>query len=151
VIGGYRSPMWPNSSKRAAVFPLHHVYARLFLGIFDINGRKANEPDYFCGRIAIDIPQLRANPEYDVTFPVRVSSFVYDRRPCGVVRVLFSLHWLSERAIATPQPSGIFETSKEAAYHTLWRSQDILHRCRHCPWTRLSRKMHASSISCYHA
>jgi hypothetical protein len=98
VIGGYRSPMWPNSSKRGAVFPLHHAYARLFLGVFDINGRKTNEPDYFCGRIAIDIPQLRPNTEYDVTFPVRVSSFVYDRRPRGVVRVRFSLHWFSERA-----------------------------------------------------
>ncbi|KAG7356782.1 hypothetical protein IV203_001468 [Nitzschia inconspicua] len=98
VIGGYRSPMWPNSAKRAAVFPLHHAYARLFLGIFDINARKANEPDFFCGRVAIDIPQLRPNTEYDVTFPLRVSAFIYDRRPRGVVRVRFSLHWFSERA-----------------------------------------------------
>jgi hypothetical protein len=98
VIGGFRSPMWPNSAKRAAVFPLHHAYARLFLGIFDVNARKVNEPDFFCGRVALDVPQLRPDTEYDITFPLRASSFIYDRRPRGVVRVRFSLHWFSERA-----------------------------------------------------
>jgi hypothetical protein len=97
IIPGARSPMWPKSSKRAAVFPLHHAYARLFIGVFDVKP-KINEPDYFCGRLAIDIPQLRPDTEYDVTFPLRVSSFIYDRRPRGVVRVRFSLHWFSERA-----------------------------------------------------
>jgi len=98
VIPGARSPMWPNSSQRAAVFPLHHAYARLFVGVFDLKARKSSEADHFCGRVAIDLPPLRPNTEYDVTFPLRVSSFVYDRRPRGVVRLRFSLHWFSERA-----------------------------------------------------
>mmetsp|Transcript_24516 Transcript_24516/g.43496 ORF Transcript_24516/g.43496 Transcript_24516/m.43496 type:complete len:1083 (+) Transcript_24516:2-3250(+) len=98
IIGGNRSPMWPNSSKRAAVFPLHHAYARLFLGVFDVRAKKSSEADYFCGRVAIDIPQLRPDTEYDITFPLRASSFIYDRRPRGVVRVRFSMHWFSERA-----------------------------------------------------
>jgi hypothetical protein len=98
IIQGARSPMWPHSSKRACVFPLHHAFARLFIGVFDVKARKNSEADHFCGRIAIDIPPLRPDTEYDVTFPLRVSSFIYDRRPRGVVRLRFSLHWFSERA-----------------------------------------------------
>lgn len=99
IIAGARSPMWPNSSKRAAVFPLHHAYARIFVGVFDVRQRKSSEADHFCGRVAIDIPPLRPDTEYDVTFPLRHSSFIYDRTPRGVVRLRFSLHWFSERAV----------------------------------------------------
>jgi len=98
TITGIRSPMWPNSAKRACVFPIHHVYAKLFIGVFDLKQKKNTEADYFCGRVAIDIPQLRPDTEYDITFPLRASSFIYDRRPRGVVRLRFSLHWFSERA-----------------------------------------------------
>lgn len=103
TITGNRSPMWPNSSKRACVFPLHHAYAKLFVGVFDVRQRKSRsrtlEADFFCGRVAIDIPQLRPDTEYDVTFPIRQSAFIYDRRPRGVVRLRFSLHWFNERAV----------------------------------------------------
>jgi len=98
IIDGNRSPMWPNSSKRAAVFPLHHAYARAFVGVFDVKQQKEREADHLCGRVAIDIPSLRPDTEYDITFPLRVSSFIYDRRPRGVVRVRFSIHWFSERS-----------------------------------------------------
>ena len=56
--------------------------------------------DHFCGRVTIDIPSLRPDMEYDITFPLRASSFIYDRRPRGVVRVRFSIHWFSPRAAA---------------------------------------------------
>jgi len=97
-IDGSRSPMWPNSSRRAAVFPLHHAYARAYIGVFDTKQAKATEADYFCGRVTIDVPSLRPDTEYDITFPLRVSSFIYDRRPRGVVRVRFSIHWFSARS-----------------------------------------------------
>ena len=93
IIQGNRSPMWPNSSKRAAVFPLHHAYARVFIGVFDVKQQKEREADHLCGRVAIDIPSLRPDTEYDITFPLRVSSFIYDKRARGVVRVRFSMHW----------------------------------------------------------
>jgi hypothetical protein len=99
IIPGARSPMFPSSAKRAAVFPLHHAYARLFIGVFDVKEKKKNEADHFSGRVAIDIPPLRPDTEYDVTFPIRASTFIYDRRPRGVVRLRFSLHWFSERAV----------------------------------------------------
>jgi hypothetical protein len=99
IIQGARSPMWPDVSKRAAVFPIHHAYARLFVGVFDVKQSKNKEADHFCGRIAIDLPPLRPDTEYDVTFPLRSSSFIYDRRARGVVRLRFSLHWFSERAV----------------------------------------------------
>ncbi|VEU43019.1 unnamed protein product [Pseudo-nitzschia multistriata] len=50
IIEGTRSPMWPNSSKRATVFPLHHAYARAFIGVFDVKQQKEKEADYLCGR-----------------------------------------------------------------------------------------------------
>lgn len=99
VLTGCRSPMFPPSCKRAAVFPIHHAYARLFIGVFDIKANKKSEQDHFCGRVAIDIPPLRPDTEYDCTFPIRTSTFIYDRRPRGVVRLRFSLHWFSERAV----------------------------------------------------
>jgi len=103
TINGNRSPMWPNSCKRACVFPLHHAYAKLFVGVFDVKQRKSRsrttEADFYCGRVCIDIPQLRPDTEYDITFPLRQSAFIYDRKPRGVVRLRFSLHWFSERAV----------------------------------------------------
>jgi hypothetical protein len=98
IIHGSRSPMWPACSKRAALFPVFHAYARLFVGIFDVTSRRNSENDLFCGRVTIDISALRPDSEYDVTLPLRGSSFIYDRQPRGVVRVRFSLHWFSERA-----------------------------------------------------
>lgn len=97
VIQGYRSPMWPCQSRRAAVFPLHHAYTQLFVGVFDSRVRKNKENDVFCGRISIDIATLRPNTIYDITFPLRASTCVYDRRKRGVIRLRFSLHWFTER------------------------------------------------------
>jgi len=98
VIQGYRSPMWPCESRRAAVFPLHHAYTQLFVGVFDSRVRKNKENDVFCGRVSIDVATLRPNTEYDITFPLRASTLAYDRRKRGVIRLRFSLHWFSERA-----------------------------------------------------
>lgn len=66
--------------------------------MFDCKSRKNKENDVFCGRIVIDIAALRPETEYDVTFPLRHSSFIYDRRPRGVIRLRFGLHWFNERA-----------------------------------------------------
>ena len=98
VIQGYRSPMWPSVSRRAAVFPLHHAYTRLYAGVFDVRARKNKENDVFCGRVCVDVSSLRPNTEYDITFPLRSSAFVYDKQKRGVLRLRFSLHWFSERA-----------------------------------------------------
>lgn len=98
VLTGYRSPMWPSVTKRAVIFPLYHAYVQLFVGVFDIKTRTNKENDHFCGRVCLDMAALRSDTEYDVTLPLRASSFVYDRRKRGVIRLRFSLHWFSERA-----------------------------------------------------
>lgn len=98
IIQGCRSPMWPHLSKRAACFPIMHAYARLYVGVFDVTKRKKSENDSFCGRVEIGMASLRPDTEYDVTLPLRASTFIYDRRPRGVVRLRISLHWFSERA-----------------------------------------------------
>ena len=202
IIDGNRSPMWPNSSKRAAVFPLHHAYARAFIGVFDVKQQKEREADHLCGRVAIDVPSLRPDTEYDITFPLRVSSFIYDRRPRGVVRVRFSIHFFSERSAIlsylkrprnplafSKQASSIssifsresssgnlirldcmlyerplisfylLSTSMHCVYsvrlgqevsnNPMWRPKNISQCCCHSPWTRLSRKIHAWSVSSY--
>lgn len=98
VLNGYRSPMWPSNSRRACIFPIHHAYAKLFVGVFDARIRKNKENDVFCGRVCIDICSIRPETEYDTTIPLRASSFVYDKRKRGVIRLRFSLHWFNERA-----------------------------------------------------
>jgi hypothetical protein len=101
VIQGYRSPMWPQNSRRAAVFPVHHAYASMYVGVFDVKKRKNKENDVYCGRVAIDIAALRPDTDYDITFPLRASGLVYDRKKRGVIRLRFALHWFSERAAVT--------------------------------------------------
>jgi hypothetical protein len=98
VLTGYRSPMWPSPSRRGAVFPLMHGYAKLFVGVFDVKARKNKDNDVFCGRVVLDIATLRPDTEYDVTFPLRASSFMYDRKARGVVRLRFGVHWFNERS-----------------------------------------------------
>lgn len=98
VIAGYRSPMWPAAARRGAVFPLMHGYAKLYLAVFDVKARKNKDNDVFCGRLVLDVATLRPDTEYDITFPLRASSFVYDRKARGVVRLRFALHWFNERA-----------------------------------------------------
>ena len=98
VISGYRSPMWPCETQRAALFPIHHAYAQLFVGVFDFKVQRNKDNDVFCGRVALDIASLRPDTEYDVTLPLRVSTFVYDTRKRGVIRLRFSMHWFNERA-----------------------------------------------------
>jgi C2 domain len=98
VLNGYRSPMWPCVSRRACVFPVHHAFAKLYVGIFDARIRKNKENDVFCGRVVVDLASLRPDTEYDTTMPLRASAFVYDKRKRGVIRLRLSLHWFSERA-----------------------------------------------------
>jgi len=95
IIPSTRSPMWPAKSKRAATFPIFHTYAKLYCGIF---GATEKESDNFIGRAVVDIAGLRPNSLYDVTLPLRLSTFIYDDINHGVVRLRFSLHWFVERA-----------------------------------------------------
>lgn len=101
VIPSCRSPLWPSRCRRAASFPVHHAYARLYVGVFGVRSgstRKEKENDDFAGRVAIDVSALRPGTEYDATMPLRSSTSVYDRRPRGAVRLRLSLEWRSERA-----------------------------------------------------
>ena len=89
------SPMWPARSKRAVKIPLFHAYAKLYLGIFNATDK---DVDDFAGRAAISVSSLRQDVEYDVNFPLKVSTGVFDERPRGVLRVRFSLYWFDERS-----------------------------------------------------
>jgi len=88
------SPIWPVRSKRAVEFPLFHAYARLYLGVFNATEK---EVDDFAGRAVINVSSLRQNIQYDVTFPLKVSAMVYDKRYRGSIRLRFELQWSDER------------------------------------------------------
>lgn len=107
VIQGYRSPMWPSACKRSAVFPVHHAFAKVFIGVFDVRKRANKDNDVFCGRVVLDLSNIRPDTEYDTTMPLRVSSFVYDKRKRGVIRIRFSVHWFSERAVVLSYLKGV--------------------------------------------
>ena len=98
VIPSTNSPMWPSFSKRAAVFPIFHSYARLFIGVFhEVKKEKVN--DRFLGRTIVDVSALRSNSLYDVWMPLKSSAFVYDRKPRGAIHIRFSVHWFNERSV----------------------------------------------------
>jgi C2 domain len=95
VIKDKQSPIWLSKSQRACSIPLHHAYARVYIGVFD---DEKNTKDDFNGRVVLDVARLRPNSTYDVTLPLRLSAHVYSRRQRGAIRIRFRLEWTSVRS-----------------------------------------------------
>eukprot|EP00591_Stephanopyxis_turris_P003782 CAMPEP_0195526904 /NCGR_PEP_ID=MMETSP0794_2-20130614/28232_1 /TAXON_ID=515487 /ORGANISM="Stephanopyxis turris, Strain CCMP 815" /LENGTH=947 /DNA_ID=CAMNT_0040657693 /DNA_START=380 /DNA_END=3223 /DNA_ORIENTATION=+ len=91
VIDDNNNPMWLRHTRRAAIFPLHNTYARLYAGVFDDDGD-------FAGRIGIDIASLRPGCIYDVSIPLRQYAHSYYRQPRGVIRLRLRVSWNNSRA-----------------------------------------------------
>ncbi len=93
--------MWLRKMRRACAVPLHHAYARVYVGVFgrqSPDSNSGNKRDGFAGRVVLDVARLRPGCTYDVTLPLRQSAHVYSKEQRGAVRVRFYLQWYSTRA-----------------------------------------------------
>ena len=97
VMPSVANPMWLCKMRRAALFPVLHAYANLYLGVFDNSANEHGSND-FVGRIVIDLARLRGGCMYDFTLPLRRSAHVFSRHQQGAIRVRIHLTYQVERA-----------------------------------------------------
>jgi hypothetical protein len=95
IIWNRHNPVWLCKTRRACIFPLFDGFARLYVGVFDDDGKSEN--DDFAGRVVLDLARCRPRSTYDVTIPLRQSAQVYATRKRGAIRLRFSIEWHSER------------------------------------------------------
>ena len=98
VIKDRQSPMWLGKTQRACIIPLHHAYARVYVGVFADVDKNTKNMDDFYGRVVLDVARLRPNSTYDVTLPLRLSAHVYSKRKRGAIRLRFRLEYKSVQA-----------------------------------------------------
>ena len=90
------NPMWLSKMRRAAIFPVFHAYAKIYIGVFGHNPESRR--DGFAGRIVVDLSSLRPNCTYEMTLPLRRSAHVYSREQRGAIRIRVNLSWFSDRS-----------------------------------------------------
>lgn len=96
VMPPVANPMWLCKMRRAVLFPLHHAYDRVYIGVFG-QSKSTHDKDGFAGRVVVDVSRLRPNCTYDVTLPLRMSTHVYSKTQRGAIRFRFHLSWYSEQ------------------------------------------------------
>lgn len=155
VIKNKNNPMFLAKTQRACTIPLHHAYARVYIGVFD---DEKNTKDDFNGRVVLDIARLRPDCTYDVTLPLRLSKHVYTRRQRGAIRIRVKLQWTNMRAallsylprrIRIPRNLSEFSPNTDTTVLTgdsrAFRNVAITVHGSHLP----GHFRYANSVSCY--
>lgn len=111
VMPPVANPMWLSKMRRASLFSLQHLYAKLYIGVFDnhyaVMTSETGQYD-FVGRIAVDVSRLRPNCSYDITLPLRQSTHVFTREQHGAIRVRLHMVLHAERtALLTYLPNSL--------------------------------------------
>ncbi len=103
VIPNRMNPIWLQKCRCTCEFPIFHGYARLYVCVFDDDGRMEKD---FAERVVIDLARLRPRRTYEVTLPLRLSTHVYSWQKRVAICVRFTLNWKTERdpAIIYPPP-----------------------------------------------
>lgn len=96
VIMNKLNPVWLPRARRACILPIFHAYAKIYVGVFDDDGKGQN--DDFAGRVVVDLAKCRPGTTYDIALPLRLSSHIYSRRSRGMIRLRFSIDYPDEKA-----------------------------------------------------
>jgi len=95
VIDDCLSPRWLPWMQRAFIFRMMHSSSNLHVAVFDFDTGSSHD---ICGRVSIDLSNLRSNTEYLLNYNLYESSSIADREAKGTVTLRLRMELKNERS-----------------------------------------------------
>ena len=95
IIDDSLSPRWLPWMQRAFILRMTHSSSNLHVGVFDHDPGSKHD---ICGRVSIDLSNLRPDTEYFLNYNLYETSLVEDRQPKGTITLRLRMEIQSERS-----------------------------------------------------
>lgn len=99
VIPSCLSPWWMPWTQRAFIFRRMHVSSNLHIGVFDHDEGITGGDDDICGKVSVDLANLRSNTEYLLTYNLYENSVLIGREAKGTITIRLRMENRAERRL----------------------------------------------------